>query len=609
METKPCKKYLDENYDSFVVEYRGDFVGQMSKVDYACGYPITDSLAVVAVKERELNKLRSDVPAITFTEIRSYYILQDLTPTEVDKVTQLKANQYLNLNGRGVVVAIIDTGLNYLNREFIKEDDTTRILGLWDQTIESDKADSPYIGTTYSMEEINQAIQASLKGEDPYAIVPSKDDIGHGTEMAGIIGARGYNGQMEGIANDCEFVVVKLLESPRYEKIFAENNVTPVPVYNNTEVLSAIQYARDIANKYRKPLVVYMGIGSNNGSHDGYNLTASYLTFAAGQTGTIYITGTGNEGNSEGHVRRFVSSKGEVKTIELNIPVEIKYFSIDIWVQKPTRMSLSIISPNGEETGYLVNQIFAVTTRTFYLINTVVEVFNFDPESLTGHQLYMVNFKNIKPGIWKFKLRAEYVSNGRFDIWLPPKELLPPGTKFLEANSENTLTIPSTARNVVSVSYFNGLTNALMAESGKGFNTNGFIKPDIATVGTNILTVSKDGKRVIAVEGSSVATAIVTGVCTLLAQWAFIDENDLSLGSSKARSLLIYAATRDNIMDYPNVEVGYGKMDILEVFNVLSGTYRKELELYRDYEEAYMGELYIRYPKKLLESRVVIKDE
>lgn len=599
MEIKPCKKYLDENYDSYVVEYRGDFVGQIAKVDYACGTPITDTLAVIAVERKDVARLREDVPAIIFIEARSIYVLQDTSPSDVDKINEVKTNQYLNLSGRGVAVAIIDTGINYLNREFIREDDTTRILGIWDQSIESGKEGSPYIGTIYTEEEINRAIQAQLKGEDPYAIVPSKDEIGHGTEMAGIIGARGYNGEMEGIANDCDFIIVKLLETPSYKKILRENNLPIVPVYNNTEVLAAIEYARRLTTLVKKPLVIYFGVGSNDGSHDGYNITARYITDAATRTGTVYVSGTGNQGNAEGHVRRFVQNQGEVNTVDLNIPVEMKYLSFYIWVQKPTRMALSIISPRGEDTGYLINQITSVTNRNFFLTNTDLEIINYDPESLTGHQVFILTFTDIKAGIWKFRLKADYVSNGRFDIWLPPKEVLPPGTKFLEPNAENTLTIPSTARSIISVAYYNGQTNAIVAESGKGFDINKYVRPDITTVGTNVLTISKEGTKVISVSGSSVATAIVAGASALFVQWALIDQNDLSLSSNKMRSLFIYGAERAVGVIYPNEASGYGRMDLQEIFNILGGTYRGEGHRMEKYEEGYMGDLFVRRPNSM----------
>lgn len=597
MAYRKCENYLDENAPGYVVEYRGDFDGQIDKVDYACGNIITDTLAVVSVQEKDIDRLMREVPAIIFIETRTLYVLQDLSPSDVDGINQLKTNAYLNLTGRGVVVGIIDTGINYLNREFIREDDTSRILGIWDQSIQSDTQSQYYIGTIYSNEEINRAIQANLKGENPYDIVPSRDVIGHGTQMAGIIGARGYNGQMTGVANDCDFLVVKLLESPNYKKILRENNLPDVPVYNSSEVLSAIEYLRNMSNILRRPLVVYLGVGSTDGSHDGYNITARHITALASRGGTVYVVGTGNQGNSEGHTVGFIENEGGIDTAELLVPKELKSFTLYIWIEKPNRMSISIVSPNGEDTGFLVNQIKSINNRTFYLINTDLEVRGYDPESLTGHQLYSLKFTDIKPGIWKFRLKGQNLTNGRYDIWLPPREILPQGMKFLRPVSENTLTIPSTARNTVAVAYFDGLTKALLAESGKGFNVNKIVRPDIATVGTNVLTISTDGNRVISVQGSSVATAIVAGACALFVQWALVDQNDITVSSGKVRSLLIYAADRENQVLYPNVDVGYGRLNILEVFNILGGTYRSIEDDKEEYQEMYMGNLYIRIPK------------
>lgn len=109
-----------------------------------------------------------------------------------------------------------------------------------------------------------------------------------------------------------------------------------------------------------------------------------------------------------------------------------------------------------------------MNTIKFYTLETSVEVMGHDPESYTGNQLFQLFFEDIKPGIWILKLRGEYIANGRFDIWLRDKSLLPKGTKFTEATLETTLTIPSTAKNVLSVSYFNGKSEALVSESGRG---------------------------------------------------------------------------------------------------------------------------------------------
>ena len=78
------------------------------------------------------------------------------------------------------------------------------------------------------------AIEEYRKDNDPYKIVPTKDEVGHGTKIAGIIGARGYNESVEGVAKDCDFVIVKLLESQESKKILRENGINNIPVYNNS---------------------------------------------------------------------------------------------------------------------------------------------------------------------------------------------------------------------------------------------------------------------------------------------------------------------------------------------------------------------------------------
>ena len=203
-----------------------------------------------------------------------------------------------------------------------------------------------------------------------------------------------------------------------------------------------------------------------------------------------------------------------------------------------------------------------------------------------------MSFTDIKSGIWKLKLRGEYISSGRYDIWLPDKNLLPEGTKFLNPNPYNTLTIPSTARKVTTVAYYNSINNSILSSSGKGFNTNYLINPDIAANGVNVLTTSGNDNKIVSVSGSSVATAIVTGATCLLIQWMIKDIKNVGIYSTKLRSSFIYSAKRDMVYKYPNEDIGYGKLDLLEVFNVLGGEYRED----KRYKEYYVNNLFVRCP-------------
>jgi subtilisin family serine protease len=207
-DSRGCNLYYNPNTANYLVEYRGNFKEKIDKVSYACGDIITDTIGVISVQVKDLERLLNDVPEIVFYAFRNMYVLQDISPSSVDNINNIKINPYLNLTGKDVLIGIVDTGIDYLNKEFIREDDTSRIINIWDQTIENNTDDSVYIGQTYSNDQINNAINAYKNNGDPYKIVPSKDENGHGTKVAGIIGARGYNNQFQGIASDSNFVIV-----------------------------------------------------------------------------------------------------------------------------------------------------------------------------------------------------------------------------------------------------------------------------------------------------------------------------------------------------------------------------------------------------------------
>lgn len=595
---KNCNLYYEDS-PNYLVEYRGNFKEEIDKISYACGDVITKSIAVVSTPPENLNQLLVDVPSIVFVDFRRRFVLQDISPSSVDNINAIKINPYLDLTGRGVLIGMIDTGIDYLNEEFIREDDTSRVVSLWDQTIQDTSDQSVFIGKTYTNQEINTAIQAYRNKQDPYAIVPSKDDIGHGTQIAGIIGARGSTQEFQGVAPGCEFVIVKLLESLYYKNQLEANGVPYTPIYNGSEILPAIEYLKNFAITSNRPMVIYIGVGTTEGSHDGNILLARYITDVATNRGIVPVMGVGNEGAAEGHVYGSIRQIGGIASIELRIPRELRYFSFNIMAVKPNVMSLNVISPNGEASNFIKARAKAVENIDFVFLKTKMSVQYYVPEQFTGHEVISVSFNNIKPGIWTIQLRGDYITDGKYHIWLPPQKTLPEGTRFLQSDPFVTLTIPSTARNVLTVAYY-GNDNALVAASGKGFGiTDTISNPDIATIGMDILTTKVAG-GVTTVSGSSAAAGIVAGACALLLQWGIVNGNDRTMFSSKVISYLIHGADRSfPIYRYPNREIGYGFFDLLGTFNVISRSYRKEKskDLNTNSHEYYINKLFIRIPK------------
>lgn len=607
---RECKLYYDPNTQNYLIQYRGNFKEEIDKVSYACGDIITDTIGVISVQAKDLDRLLKDVPSIVFYSLRYMFVLQDISPSSVDNINNIKINPYLNLTGRNVLIGILDTGIDYLNQEFIREDDTSRIINIWDQTIENSDNHSVYIGQTYSNEQINNAIKAYRNNEDPYKIVPSKDEVGHGTKAAGIIGAKGYNSEFQGIAHDSNFVVVKLFESTNFKEQLKENNVADTSVYNSSEIVAGLEYLRKISSERNQPMVIFIGVGSTEGSHDGTNLISRYITTLGNNRGLCCVAGVGNEGDSQGHASGYIKGVGDIKVVDLKIPREIKYFNINIWVRRPNVASINVISPTGEASAIIEAKTGKIQPIKFVFLNTTMTVRYYNPENFTGHEVINIIFNNIKPGIWSFNLIGKYITDGRYDIWLSPKSTLPENTVFMEPDPFNTLTMPSEAVNVVTVAYY-GNNYALIAASGKGFNTNNLINPDISTMGINILTTKVSG-GITTFSGSSAATAIVAGACALLLQWGIIDGNDKTMYSKKIRSYLMYGANRNQPYKYPSREIGYGDFDLLGTFNVISRAYTRKNQIRsinnlnkknikQDYEfnEYYINNLFIRIPRKM----------
>ncbi|WP_297423764.1 S8 family serine peptidase [Clostridium sp.] len=599
----PVKKKCDLYYGdspTYLIEYQGNFKEEIDRVSYACGDVITNNIGVISTSPQNLIQLLRDVPSISYVDPRSKYVLQEISPSNVDNINAIKINPYLDLTGRGVLIGMIDTGIDYLNEEFINEDDTSRIVSIWDQSIQDTTDLSVYIGKTYSNTDLNNAIKAYRSNQIPYSIVPSKDDIGHGTQMAGIIGARGYNQQFQGIASGSEFVIVKLLESVSFRKELEANGVPYTPIYNTSEVLAGIEYLKNYSVAVNRPMVIYLGVGTTEGSHDGNNVISRYITSIGRIRGIILVTGVGNEGASDAHASGSILQVGGVSTVELRIPKEIKYFSFSIWVIKPNIFSINVVSPNGEASNFIKAKANESQTINFVFFRTVMNVKYFLPERFTGHERISINFESIKAGIWTFQLRGDYVTDGRYHIWLAPQKTLPENTRFLQSDPYSTLTIPSTARNVAAVAYY-GNNNALIAASGKGPSVNAYVnKPDIATLGVDIITTKPLGGTT-NVSGSSAASAIIAGACALLLQWGIINGNDKTMFSTKVIAYFILGADRsNNIYRYPNRDIGYGFFDLLGTFNIISRSYRIDLNLDDDFNEYYVKKLFIRIPKAKL---------
>ncbi|EGT3616085.1 peptidase S8 [Clostridium perfringens] len=566
--------YNNKDYINFVVAYDGDIEKEVENLNDVSVFLIDDTYAIISVKIENYREQIKSIKSIVYIEINGIYTLSQ-SPIDDSKAPLFHINPYLNLRGKGVIVAIVDTGIDYLNKEFMREDDTTRILRIWDQTINTGKEPKGFIhGSEYSEEEINAAIAAQKQGLNPYDIVPSKDENGHGTKMAGIVGARGINRDIIGVAPDCQFIIVKLEEAAKeyVDFYFAKGDK---PKYRNTDILMAFKYLYELSFSLNKPMVIYLPLGSNMGDHSGGSVIERYIdTRISNKNALVAVTSTGNEGNSDTHTSGEIERSGDSKTIELYCGKEQNGLFLQIYAKRPSRIKLGITSPSGETfentNPYRTKHILLSDSPPWVFIyeGTSVDVAYDSPDEFTGDEKIMIRMNNIKEGIWKFKLTGDYIVEGRYNAWILQRELLSEDTKFLGPTPYTTLTIPGTASSIINTSYYNQNNGATVSESGRGYPRNNIIQPIITAGGINALT-TKPGGGVVRVSGASVAGAVLAGSCALILQWAVTDGNEPEMHAVKLQSYIIRGARKRAGDIYPNRQWGYGILDIQGIFNSL----------------------------------------
>lgn len=563
--------FRDITYDNYIVQYQGDIE---SEVLNRPGYHVTiinDRYAILSLKK----DLAIDVNQLNFASI-SYlnpavmYTLQEVSPIEATQVNFLQLNLPLNLTGRGVNVAIIDSGIDYLNEEFMDLNGETRIEAIWDQTIVSNKKtelnEVPY-GTLYTKNEINNAIKAYKEGKSPYEIVPSKDEIGHGTNMAGIIGATGKDSVLKGVVPECNFVVVKLIEDFSYEVQFPE---TEVPVFNITTIFTALQFLNEYLLNSTKPIIIYFPLGSSLGNHKGNGILEEFMESISSSSGVAIITGTGNQRNAGGHTSGIVSPITGVQAmgaavLELEVSPQQKDLWVEIWIDYPNVMSLEILSPSGESSGTIDVAINLTKDYTFIFEKTSIKVNYYIPEENTGDELIRIRFYNIQSGIWRLRLLGEAILSGRYNAWLPQKGITVGNTRFSFPDPFGTVTNPGNSVYIITAAAYNQNNNNLVNYSGVA-SLEAFIDVvDIAAGGVDALTTAPNNKTAI-VNGTSVAAAVVAGVCAILFQWGIVNGNDPSIYSQTVKAYLAKGGVARMGDITPNPYWGYGMLNVVKMF-------------------------------------------
>lgn len=473
----------------------------------------------------------------------------------------------LSLTGQGVVMAFIDTGIDYTLDIFRDRNGNSRILSIWDQEDQTGTPPEGYLfGSEYTQEEINEAIN----NENPYSIVPSRDELQHGTSMAGVAAGSRIDGgrTYTGAAPDADIVVIKLKQCKPYMRDYY---LIPeeVPAYAENDIMLAVEYADSFGISFQRPVIICLGIGTNQGNHAGNSPLARYLNEIATKRSRAVVVAGGNEGSAAHHyfgqLRRGQSDPSNYEDVEIRVGDRTRGFFLELWGSVPDIFNIAIRSPGGEiispsriRGGRGGGTFGFVYERTQITIESVLV------EQSTGEELIVMRFEFPTAGIWNIRVIGQgEIYNGVFHIWLPIRQFMTGETYFLESDPNITLTEPAYAANVITVSTYNDQNNSFYQGSGRGFSRTGEIKPDFAAPGVNIPTIYG------VMTGSSLAAAITSGAVAQFMQWAVVEGNKILVESVEIKSFFIRGASRDGNLAYPNPEWGYGRLNVVGTFNTM----------------------------------------
>ncbi len=469
-------------------------------------------------------------------------------------------NPPLALQGSGVIVGFVDTGIDYREDVFRREDGSSRILSIWDQTIQTGEPPEGFAyGTEYRRADIDRALAAA----EPETVVPSTDTNGHGTKMAsaaaGSLLDQGLT--FRGAAPLADIAVVKLKSAKAYlrdyyliderAEAFAEN-----------DIMEAVKYLQQMAVAFSRPVVIVIGLGTNMGSHDGTSALDSYLNIVAGRRSRAVVVGGGNEGDREHHYENFMPSN-----VEIRVAGQMKGFCAEIWGSLPDVYAVSIRSPGGEVSPVIDFRNGMDRNVSFIFERTRIQVGIVLVEKDAGDPLIFLRFVDPTPGIWTVTLTASARGpngDGIYHMWLPIEEFLEQSVTFLQPSPDVTLTEPANASQVITISAYDSYTDSWYASSGRGFSRSGGIKPDLAAPGVGVHTALGE------TDGSCMAAALAAGCVAQFLEWAIVDGNAFAVDSRGTKSFLIQGAERPGDIRYPDKRWGYGRININGTFETLA---------------------------------------
>ena len=562
---QPENPAQSEHFGDFIVKYMQKVENTMELFPGTTFQAVNEIFGILYVPLENTGEL--EITGTSYNSIPKCYTYMDMEAAGASGITRLHDHPYLKLRGKGTAVAVIDSGIDYQNEVF-RNAGGSRIAYLWDQSLE-DEADTGSAKVPYGRLFRKKDIDLALDSENPFSIVPSRDTNGHGTALAGIAAGNMVQGEnFTGAAPEATLIIIKVKPAKQYLRNFY---LYPpeAEVFQEDDVMMAIAFAIRQAKELGVPLSICVGIGSSQGAHLGTNALSQYVDYVANFSQVSVSVAAGNEGNTRNHSTGIFSQEREKIVTELRVAEREQGFTMEFWGEPPEIYELSIQSPTGE----ILKVSSSIGSRTqelsFVFVETKVYVNYILIERQTGYSLVYIRFFHPASGIWKIFTQGKNKQNVQFHMWLPVEGLISQDTYFLEPSPYTTVTAPGDARNSITATAYQHRDGSIYIAAGRGYTPDGMVTPHLAAPGVNVkvpLVRGGFGTR----SGTSISAAQTAGIAALLFEWAIIRDNQPFFTGSSVKYYLQRGARREENMQYPNPEWGYGRVDLYHTFELLT---------------------------------------
>jgi subtilisin family serine protease len=472
--------------------------------------------------------------------------------------------------GAGVIVGIIDSGIDYTHQAFRRSDGTSRILAIWDQALVPANAEQSPAGFSFGVEYRRADIDAALVAPNPFAVVRHRDlqipgDGFHGTHVAGI--AAGDGSPAGGGRPALTFVGL----APESELVVVANNRGRAGnergMGDSADTFAAVSYIFGVASALGRPVVINQSQGDNVGPHDGTSVLERGIDNQLGGAGRVMVKSAGNEGARGRHASGTVAA-GNVQDVPFGAPARPFALVIDIWYGGGDRIDFSITTPSGETSRAVrageQDQTLALGNGNEVFVDSDLD----DPANHDNRIFVLIDpaaAATIEAGTWTLHLDGADISDGRWDAWIqrgdPSPVFLPP-----LRNPARTISIPGTSAEVITAASYvtrGPGVGSISTFSSLGPTRDGRPAPTVAAPGQTIVAPqpATTGDLYGDMQGTSMAAPAVAGAIALLLQ------KNPTLTQAEVKAALEGTAVGDSFTAaVPNNAWGAGKLDLAAAF-------------------------------------------